>query len=110
MQEGAYTKIGNTVRAYCALILAAGSSSANGQQLRITGLPFPLKNQANTYPVPTIYWNVIASGGADATLLAETNATTLIGYNQTATGLTQIAGTQAGTAFDVKFTLVYEAA
>jgi len=110
LQYGAYTKIGNTVRAYGRVTLAAASTSANSQQFRIIGLPYTIQNQSNTFPVPTGYFNTIASNGTTAFLIGYFNETALYGFTRSSTTVSALTGAGAGTAADVTFTLIYQAA
>ena len=109
-QVGRYTKIGNTVRAFAQLTLAAGSTTGNSDGVRMTGLPFATNSNGSVYTVGFHYMNAIDSLGIESVWITFPNESTVYLYQKTATGVGIISGSTAGDDFNVFITLVYEAA
>jgi hypothetical protein len=108
-QNGYYTRIGNMVfiQAYIALTAATGTGT-----LILGGLPFTIKNQANGYPMGSIFWD----GGASWTFPTGATSLAVIGNFNTTTANVWVAGTaiagnymqMANATLIVSYSLAYQ--
>jgi len=109
-QVGRYTKIGNTVRAFAQMTLAAGSTTGNSAGVRMIGLPFATNSNGGVYTVGFHYMNAIDSLGLESVWITFPNESAAYLYQKTATGVSVISGSTAGDDINVFLTMVYEAA
>jgi hypothetical protein len=108
-QNGYYTRIGNMVfvQAYIALTAATGTGT-----LILGALPFTIKNQANGYPMGSIFWD----GGASWTFPVGSTSLSVIGNFNTTTANVWVAGTgiagnymqMANASLVVSYSLAYQ--
>jgi hypothetical protein len=107
LQQGWYTKIGNTVYVTGRLELNGGTT--NGNTIGIGGLPFTVyQGTGQTFPVGVSYLSagaVIPTGGVFPIPLTNTTAAEL--YSQGATGLVGFNGISFGNTGNVDFQFFY---
>ena len=110
-QVGRYTKIGNTVRAFAQMTLAAGSTTGNSAGVRMIGLPYATTaSPGGIYTVGFHYMNAIDSLGLESVWITFPNESAVYLYQKTATGVSVISGSTAGDDINVFLTMVYETA
>jgi len=105
IQHGTYTKIGDTVRAYFRLDLSGGT--AVGTAVKIGGLPFTVKADADEYPAGFGYINATASLADNFFGLALQATTNVAIYTRSSTTVTAVAGTTLGNNLGILYTVIY---
>ena len=106
VQYGAYTKIGNTVRAYFRFALQTASTTSS--QVVIAGLPFTAVNAGHQYTTCTSYINTSSANGDSVKPLVFPNSAAVYLYYQSTTGVSSLVGTNLGSSLDILGQAVYQ--
>ena len=104
-QHGTYTKIGRQVMAFFYLELNGGTATSDN--LRVINLPFTNVNDAKSYQVTSGYVNSSAGFGTTLTFILFPNETRLRAYQQTATSVSQLTGSNLGNSFSFLGRVLY---
>ena len=83
VQQGAYTKIGNSVTATCTITLAGSGNTLTANQLFIQNLPFTSANTSNQFFAGSLIWANFATSMLFATAQIAPNSTSIAVFKTT---------------------------